>query len=171
MGTAGIAAFYFGFELYLENYLGEMIFSTGAHFLIFFGSLVIGVVSAVTIRRLRRWSRQTRYMTNLSNFPARTRIMHLPYGVTLVIGPWNYPYMLSLIPAISALAAGNTVILKPSEVTAHSSAALARLINSNFPRELFYVQEGGVEETTDLLKEKFDKIFFTGIKRRINDSC
>ena len=114
------------------------------------------------IRQLKRWSRSRWRLTNLSNFPARTRTNPVPYGVTLVIGPWNYPFMLSLVPVISALAAGNTVILKPSEVTTHSSAALAAIINPNFPRELLHVVEGGVEETTELLKQKFDKIFFTG---------
>jgi aldehyde dehydrogenase (NAD+) len=124
-------------------------------------SLPYGEIN-VAIRRLNRWSRPRTQMTNLSNFPARSRRVPVPFGVTLVIGPWNYPYMLSLIPMISSLAAGNTVILKPSEITASSSAALAKLINSNFPKELVYVQEGGVEETTELLKQKFDKIFFTG---------
>ncbi len=124
-------------------------------------SLPYGEIN-VAIRRLRKWSRSRRLVTNLSNFPASTRSIPVPYGVTLVIGPWNYPYMLSLIPAISSLAAGNTVVLKPSEVTAHSSAALASIINSNFPRDLFYMQEGGVPETTALLEQKFDKIFFTG---------
>jgi len=127
-------------------------------------SLPYGEIN-VAARRLRRWSRRTPFLTNLSNFPARSRSIPVPFGVTLIIGPWNYPYMLSLIPAISSLAAGNTVILKPSEVTAHCSAALAQVINTNFPRELFYVQEGGVEETTSLLKEKYDKIFFTGSTR------
>lgn len=127
-------------------------------------SLPYGEIN-VTLRRLTKWARPKRHTTNLSNFPASSRSIPVPFGVTLVIGPWNYPYMLSLIPAISALAAGNTVVLKPSEITAHSSAALARIINSNFPPELFYVQEGGVEETTALLKQKFDKIFFTGSSR------
>lgn len=124
-------------------------------------SLPYGEIN-VAIRRLNRWSRQRSHVTNLSNFPARTRSLAVPFGVTLIIGPWNYPYMLSLIPMISSLAAGNTVILKPSEITAHSSAALAELINSNFPKELVFVQEGGVEVSTELLKQKFDKIFFTG---------
>ena len=114
------------------------------------------------IRNLKRWSRSRWRLTNLANFPARTRTNPVPYGVTLVIGPWNYPFMLSLVPMISALAAGNTVILKPSEVTSHSSAVMAELINSNFPKELIHVVEGGVRETTELLKLKFDKIFFTG---------
>jgi len=124
-------------------------------------SLPYGEINSA-IRNLRRWSRSRWRLTNLANFPARTRTNPVPYGVTLVIGPWNYPFMLSLLPMISALAAGNTVILKPSELTSHSSAVMAELINSNFPEELIHVVEGGVEETTELLKLKFDKIFFTG---------
>lgn len=117
------------------------------------------------IRKLRRWSRPSQFRTNMVNFPASSRTVPVPFGVSLVIGAWNYPYMLSLVPVISSLAAGNTVILKPSEVSSNSSRALAGLINSNFPRELFFVQEGGAEETMELLKEKFDKIFFTGSSR------
>jgi len=124
-------------------------------------SLPYGEINSA-IRNLGRWSRSRWRLTNLANFPARTRTNPVPYGVTLVIGPWNYPFMLSLVPLISALAAGNTVILKPSEVTSFSSAAMAGLINSNFPKELIHVVEGGVEETTELLKLRFDKIFFTG---------
>lgn len=124
-------------------------------------SLPYGEINSA-VRKLKSWSRSRLRLTNLANFPARTRTMPVPYGVTLVIGPWNYPFMLSLIPMISSLAAGNTVILKPSDVTTHSSVALASLINSNFPRELIHVIEGGVEVTTELLKLKFDKIFFTG---------
>lgn len=114
------------------------------------------------LRKMRTWASPKYAGTNIVNFLAASRVVRVPLGVSLVIGPWNYPYMLSLVPAISALAAGNTVILKPSEITANSSGALAKLINENFPRELFYVQEGGVEETTELLEQKFDKIFFTG---------
>ena len=117
------------------------------------------------IRHLRRWSRPRRYRTNLINLPGVSRSIPVPYGVVLVIGPWNYPYMLSLVPAISALAAGNTVVLKPSEVPSNASAALAHLINSSFPRELFYVKVGGAEEGAGLLKERFDKIFLTGSSR------
>ncbi len=124
-------------------------------------SLPYGEINGA-IRQLRRWSRSRWRLTNLANFPARTRTVPVPFGVTLVIGPWNYPFMLTLVPVISALAAGNTVIMKPSEVTHHSSAVLAEVINSSFPRELLHVVEGGVEETTRLLQLKFDKIFFTG---------
>jgi aldehyde dehydrogenase (NAD+) len=124
-------------------------------------SLPYGEINGA-IRNMRRWSSSRWKLTNLSNFPARTRTIAVPFGVTLVIGPWNYPFMLSLIPMISSLAAGNTVILKPSELTSNSSAVLAEIINTNFPKELVHVVEGGVEEATELLKQKFDKIFFTG---------
>ena len=79
-----------------------------------------------------------------------------------MIGAWNYPYQISLIPALTALAAGNTVILKPSELPANTSKIMAKIINDNFPSEFFCVIEGGVKETTDLLEHRFDKIFFTG---------
>ena len=114
------------------------------------------------LRKLAKWSSPKRCRTDLINFPASSRSVPVPYGVALVIGPWNYPYMLTLVPVISALAAGNTVILKPSELSSNSSSALSELINSNFPPELLYVVEGGAEVTQILLKEKFDKIFFTG---------
>lgn len=127
-------------------------------------SLCYGEINRA-LRNMKRWTRPKYVRTNLVNFPASSRIVPVPYGVTLVIGPWNYPIMLSLIPAISSLAAGNTVILKPSEVVTHSSAALAALINEQFPPELFHVVEGGVEESTALLAQKFDKIFFTGSTR------
>lgn len=114
------------------------------------------------VRSLDRWTRSSPHRTNLVNFPARSESVPVPYGVALVIAPWNYPYMLSLVPLISAIAAGNTVVLKPSEVTSNASGALAGLLNRSFPKELIHVVEGGPEETAELLKERFDKIFFTG---------
>jgi aldehyde dehydrogenase (NAD+) len=114
------------------------------------------------IRNIRKWSKRTRVKSGLANFPARSYIIPEPYGLTLVIGPWNYPYLLSLLPAITSIAAGNTVILKPSEHTSKASAIMAKLVNENFQEDFFYVAQGGVEETTELLRMRFDKIFFTG---------
>ncbi len=114
------------------------------------------------LKKLNKWSAPQRPFTALVNLPGKSRVYPLPYGNVLVIAPWNYPVQLALIPVISALAAGNTVILKPSELTSETSALLATLMNSAFPRELLYVKEGGVEETGDLLSLRFDKIFFTG---------
>jgi len=114
------------------------------------------------VRNIRRWSKRKRVWTNLANFPAKSYIIPEPLGVTLVIGAWNYPYQLSLLPALSSLAAGNTVILKPSELSPATSALMATLINQNFPKDYFTVVEGGVEKSTELLAQPFDKIFFTG---------
>ncbi|MBS1775449.1 MAG: aldehyde dehydrogenase family protein [Bacteroidetes bacterium] len=114
------------------------------------------------LKNLKKWSSPKRTTSGLFLFPGKSYIIPEPLGNTLIIGAWNYPYQLTLIPAISALAAGNTVLLKPSEMAAESSKALAHIINRNFPSEYFYVIEGGVDETTALLNNRFDKIFFTG---------
>lgn len=114
------------------------------------------------ISNIKSWSRKKRVRTDLANFPSKSYIIKEPFGVCLIIGAWNYPYYLSLLPAISALAAGNTVILKPSELPDQTSKALAHIINNNFPSEYFHVIEGSVKETTELLDQAFDKIFFTG---------
>ncbi|WP_150450835.1 aldehyde dehydrogenase [Arenibacter lacus] len=114
------------------------------------------------IKKLPKWSKKKRVRTNLVNLPARSYVIPEPLGVSLIIGAWNYPYQLSLAPAIAAIAAGNTVILKPSELPEHTSRVMAKLINENFDPHFFRVIEGGVPETTELLNQKFDKIFFTG---------
>ncbi len=113
-------------------------------------------------RNVYKWARKEKVATNLLNFPAKSYILKEPLGVCLVIGAWNYPYQLSLAPAIAALAAGNTVVLKPSELPAHTSKIIAKLINENFDPNVFKVVEGGVDKTTELLEQNFDKIFFTG---------
>ena len=117
---------------------------------------------AEAIKKVGRWSKVKRAKTNLLNFPAKTYVIPEPLGVTLVIGAWNYPYLLSLAPVVAAMAAGNTVILKPSELPANTSRAMAKIMNENFDPEYFNVVEGGIPETSALLAEKFDKIFFTG---------
>lgn len=117
------------------------------------------------VRKIKRWSGVKRVRTNLANFPARSYIIPEPLGVSLVIGAWNYPYQLSLGPAIAAIAAGNTVIVKPSELPVRTSRAMAEMINRHFDPGFFTVVEGGVPETEALLRERFDKIFFTGSVR------
>lgn len=114
------------------------------------------------IKKVGKWSKVKRARTNLINFPAKTYVIPEPLGVSLVIGAWNYPYLLSLAPVIAAMAAGNTVILKPSELPSNTSRAMAKIINENFDANYLHVVEGGVTETTALLTEKLDKIFFTG---------
>ena len=114
------------------------------------------------IKKIKRWARTKKVKSNLVNFPAKSYVVPEPLGVVLVIGAWNYPYQLSLAPLVAAIAAGNTVILKPSELPAHTSAIMAKLINENFDSNYLHVVEGGIPETSALLEQKFDKIFFTG---------
>ncbi len=111
---------------------------------------------------LYKWASVKRVKTNMLNFPSKSYIIPEPLGVCLVIGAWNYPYLLTLAPVVAALAAGNTVIIKPSEISSSTSAVMAKLINDNFESNFLKVVEGGVSETTELLNQKFDKIFFTG---------
>lgn len=119
----------------------------------------------IQIRNVKKWSRKRRVDTNLLNFPGSSYIQPHPLGVSLVIGAWNYPYYLCLAPLIDAISAGNTVVLKPSELTPHSSAAMARLINDHFEPGLMRVVEGDAKVSQALLAEKWDKIFFTGSPR------
>lgn len=114
------------------------------------------------LSKLNSWSKKQKVSTNFANFPAKSYIIPEPLGTVLIIGAWNYPYQLAIAPAIAALTAGNTVILKPSEIAVHTSAIMAKIINESFDASVFYVQEGGVTETTALLELPFDKIFFTG---------
>ncbi|NVK65117.1 MAG: aldehyde dehydrogenase [Flavobacteriales bacterium] len=114
------------------------------------------------IKKTKRWSKRKRVWSGIANFPSKSYIIPEPLGVCLVIGAWNYPYQLSLLPALTALAAGNTVIMKPSELPSRTSAVMAKMINEHFAADYFHVIEGGVEETTELLNQPFDKIFFTG---------
>ena len=114
------------------------------------------------INNIRKWSGKQRVRTNLVNFPARSYLLPEPYGVTYVAGAWNYPYQLTLIPLVDSLAAGNTAVVKPSEVAPQTSAAMAKIINETFPAEYCFAVEGGADTATEILAEKFDYIFFTG---------
>ncbi len=116
----------------------------------------------LAVKKVKKWIKKKKVATGVANLPASSYVIPEPYGTILVIGAWNYPYQLSLVPAIAAIAAGCTVILKPSEIPIHTSNAMAQLINQNFDPQFFKVIEGAVQETTALLKNKFDKIFFTG---------
>ncbi|MCD9026800.1 aldehyde dehydrogenase family protein [Luteimonas sp. BDR2-5] len=116
----------------------------------------------VALRQLPDWTRHRPVATDLLNSPGQSYIVPEPLGVSLVIGPWNYPYQLTLTPIVAAIAAGCTVVLKPSELTPHSSGLIARLLREAFDPRFLAVVEGGIPETTALLAEKFDVIFFTG---------
>lgn len=113
-------------------------------------------------RHLRSWARPHKGYTPLIMQPAKTRIHPVPFGVALIISPWNYPFQLLIGPLVAALAAGNTAVLKPSELAPATSAVLAQLIRTTFATELVAVVEGGVQTTSALLEQRWDYIFFTG---------
>lgn len=114
------------------------------------------------IRHLRGYAKDKVVATPLAQFHAKSFTSAQPYGVTLVMSPWNYPFMLALDPVIGAIAAGNCVVIKPSAYAPHTSAVLAELIRDCFAPHYVAVVEGGREENTQLLEQKFDFIFFTG---------
>ncbi|HFJ9450366.1 aldehyde dehydrogenase [Bacillus tropicus] len=114
------------------------------------------------LKHISSWSKPKRVRTALTHFGSKGKVVPEPYGVTLIIAPWNYPFQLAIAPLVGALAAGNTIVLKPSELTPNVSKVLTRMLEELFQEELVAVVEGGVEESTALLKEPFDYIFFTG---------
>ena len=113
-------------------------------------------------RQLRRWARPRRVHTPLVGQPARSWVQPEPLGVVLIMGAWNYPVQLVLSPLIPALAAGNCAVVKPSEIAAATSALMAELIPRYLDSNAVQVVEGAVEETTELLKQRFDHILYTG---------
>lgn len=125
--------------------------------------LTISEISFV-MKHLRRWARDRRVPTPLVSFHAASRVKPSPYGVTLIMSPWNYPVLLTLEPLVDAIAAGNTAVLKPSAYSPATSALLAEMIGQIFPPEHVAVVTGGREENACLLDERFDYIFFTGSK-------
>lgn len=127
-------------------------------------ALVYGEIKT-SIKKLKKWSKRRKIKTNLANIPGSSFMYPEPLGTSLIIGAWNYPYQLTLSPLVPAIAAGNTVILKPSELSANTSKVMAEIINNNFEDKYIHVIEGGITETTELLNQPFDKIFFTGSTR------
>jgi aldehyde dehydrogenase (NAD+) len=114
------------------------------------------------IGHLDAWMRPHHVHVPVVLQPARAKILPEPLGVALVIAPWNYPIQLLLLPMASAIAAGNTVVGKPSELAPATSAVVARLIPGYLDPDAVAIVEGGVEEATALLEERFDHIFYTG---------
>lgn len=114
------------------------------------------------LRHLTSWAKPQKVGTPLALWPARSMVIPEPYGHCLILGPWNYPFQLLLTPLVGAIAAGNVVVIKPSEFAPATSKVTARLIESCVSPEWVTVSEGGVDVAKRLLEMKFDKIFFTG---------
>ena len=115
-----------------------------------------------TINNIHKWAKPQLVLPSLLNFPSTDFIYHEPYGKVLIIAPWNYPYQLVLSPMIAAVAAGNQVVVKPSELTPGTSKIIAKIIGETFDKNHVECLEGGVELTQQLLSQRWDYIFFTG---------
>lgn len=114
------------------------------------------------MKHLRKWMKPKKVRTPLTQFYAKSFVLAEPYGVCLVMAPWNYPFLLSIEPLIGAIAAGNCVVLKPSAYAPNTSRVLREIVQAAFDPTLAVVVEGGREENTALLEQHFDYIFFTG---------
>lgn len=113
------------------------------------------------IKKTRTWAKSERVHTPIYQF-GKSYIEYEPYGAVLIIAPFNYPFQLAFEPLIGAISAGNTAVVKPSELSIETSRVIKKIISEAFSMEYVAVVEGGVEETTELLKQRFDYIFFTG---------
>lgn len=117
------------------------------------------------LRQLGSWMKPRSRSASWLAWPGRARLQPEPYGVVLILGPWNYPVQLLLLPLVGAIAAGNCAVLKPSELAPETSAVLAQMIRSTFSPEYVAVVEGSQPAAEALLREKFDYLFFTGSSR------
>ncbi|MBC7515990.1 MAG: aldehyde dehydrogenase family protein, partial [Alkalinema sp. FL-bin-369] len=116
----------------------------------------------LAIKQLKTWIKPRKVSTTVDLFPASAWVEPEPLGVALIIGPWNYPFQLTISPLVGAIAAGNCAILKPSEQAPATAAVVSELIRSVFPADYVAVIEGDAQVSQALLAEKFDHIFFTG---------
>ncbi|WP_434291663.1 aldehyde dehydrogenase [Clostridium botulinum] len=114
------------------------------------------------IKNIKKWSKPKKVKIPITNFLASSYIYNEPYGVALIMSPWNYPFQLIMAPLVGAISAGNCVLLKPSELAIETEKIIVKIIKDTFSDEYIGVITGGIEESTALLKEKFDYIFYTG---------
>ncbi len=114
------------------------------------------------IKNIKKYAKPRRVKTPISQFSSRSYTMKCPYGNTLIMSPWNYPFLLTLDPLVTAVAAGNTAIVKPSAYSPATADIVEKIIDTVFPPEYVAVVQGGRAENAGLLEEKFDFVFFTG---------
>lgn len=115
-----------------------------------------------TLKHLKSWMKNKNVFLEIFLQPGKGKIYNDPYGNCLIIAPWNYPFQLMIAPLVAAISAGNTAIIKPSELAKSTEKFIEKIIGETFDEKFVKVVTGGVEETTELLKLPFDKIFFTG---------
>jgi aldehyde dehydrogenase (NAD+) len=117
------------------------------------------------LKKLGKWTKSEKVHSTLFNFPSTAFIRKEPYGVALIISPWNYPFQLCMVPLVGAIGAGNCAVIKPSEFTPATSGVIESMINRNFPEDYIHVINGDAQTGKSLLEERFDFIFFTGSSR------
>ena len=115
-----------------------------------------------TLKHIRSWDKPKSVLSNLKNFPSSGKIYPEPYGIALIMSPWNYPFLLTVTPIIAAVAAGNCAVVKPSAYSPETSSLIAKMCAEVFEKGHVTVVEGGREENKMLLDERYDVIFFTG---------
>ena len=118
----------------------------------------------MAISNLHKWAKPVRHKTPLTHFPAKSRVLSEPYGVALILAPWNYPFFLSMSPLIGAIAAGNCVVLKTSRNSSRTSAVISTIINNTFSSSYIYAADSSCDYN-EILSCKYDYIFFTGSER------
>lgn len=131
-----------------ESYLGEIDF-------------VVHEID-IALANIYKWSKPKRVSSSLTFFPVKSSVISEPFGVVLIVGPWNYPFQLILAPLVGAIAAGNAVVVKPSEISTETSKVINKILSINTFATYIKCFEGGIEETTQILSQKFDYIFYTG---------
>jgi len=124
-------------------------------------SIILAELDLV-IKNIRSWSKPKTVLPTLLNFPSWSKIYKEPYGTVLILSPWNYPFQLAFSPLIGAISAGNTVVLKPSELTPNTSQIVAEITDSVFDKNHVYTIQGDIEVAQELLEQRWDYIFFTG---------
>lgn len=125
----------------------------------------IGIVDkeiSFMLKNIERFAKPQNVKTPLAHFPSKSKIYKEPYGVVLIIAPWNYPFQLSMVPIIGAIATGNCVVLKPSNYSAQTAKILVKILSATFRKDYIAVVEGDRNVNQSLLENKFDYIFFTG---------
>src|SRR5690625_3743213 len=115
-----------------------------------------------TLKHLKSWMKKQEVDAPFTHMGTQNYVMYEPYGTVLVIAPWNYPIQLAVAPIIGAIAAGNTVVLKPSEISEHTSQLLYTMFHETFDTSYISVVEGDKDVSEKLLEQRFDYIFFTG---------
>lgn len=129
-----------------------------------FGGETFFVISDINhaLSNLKKWMKGKCVSSPLIFWPMKSRVRPEPLGTVLIISPWNYPFQLLISPLVGAIAAGNTAILKPSELAPNTSSLISKIIKETFSPSEVFVVEGGIPETSMLLEERFDHIFYTG---------